>query len=79
MFNENDLSDLAKERLTICKKCPLFKDDPEKGYICNPAKYLSPDGETTSYFAKPGWVRGCSCLILLKINKIQNHCVAKKW
>lgn len=79
MFDENDLSELAKERLAICKTCPLFKEDVERGYICNPAKYLSPDGKTTSYFSKPGWIKGCGCLILLKINRTQNHCIAKKW
>ena len=54
MINENDLSDFAKERLAICKQCLLFKNDPERGYICNPAKYMSPDGKEVSYFKKEG-------------------------
>ena len=41
MINENDLSDFAKKRLAICKECLLYKNDPEKGPICNPAKYMS--------------------------------------
>lgn len=79
MFDENDLNETAKERLAICKKCPLFKNDVEKGYICNPAKYLSPDGKEVSYFSKPGWVKGCGCLIALRIQSSRAHCVAKKW
>ena len=54
MINENDLSDFAKERLAICKQCLLYKVDPEKGPICNPAKYMSPDGKEVSYFKKEG-------------------------
>lgn len=79
MFNENELSDFAKERLAICKKCLLFKNDPERGYICNPAKYMSPDGKEVSYFKKDGWIKGCSCLIGYKIIRKTAHCVANKW
>lgn len=79
MINENDLSDFAKKRLAICKECLLYKNDPERGPICNPAKYMSPDGKEVSYFRKDGWVRGCSCLIGYKIIKQNAHCVAKKW
>lgn len=78
MFNENDLSDFAKERLAICKQCLLYKVDPERGPICNPAKYMSPDGKEVSYFKKPGWIKGCSCS-LIKVRNQRSHCVAKKW
>jgi len=54
MINENDLSDFAKKRLAICKECLLYKNDPEKGPICNPAKYMSSDGKEVSYFKKEG-------------------------
>ena len=53
MIMEN-ANDLASERMAICKKCPLYKDDPDRGEICNPNKYLSPDGEKYSYFKKDG-------------------------
>lgn len=79
MINENELSDFAKERLAICKQCLLYKDDPEKGPICNPAKYMSPDGKEVSYFRKEGWIKGCSCSIRFKINNLRSHCIAKKW
>lgn len=79
MINENDLSDLAKERLAICKQCLLFKEDPERGMICNPAKYMSPDGKEVSYFRKEGWIKGCGCLIGFRVIRQNAHCVAKKW
>ncbi len=79
MINENELSDLAKERLAICKQCLLFKDDPERGPICNPAKYMSPDGKEVSYFKKEGWIKGCGCLINFRVIRQNSHCVAKKW
>ena len=35
-INKNE--DLSEKRLAICKECLLYKNDPEKGPICNPAK-----------------------------------------
>ncbi len=74
-----NVNDLAEERMAICKKCPLYKDDPDRGEICNPNKYLSPDGEKYSYFKKDGWVKGCSCHLPLKWARQNSHCPAKKW
>lgn len=79
MINENDLSDFAKKRLAICKECLLYKNDPEKGPICNPAKYMSPDGKEISYFKKEGWIKGCGCLINFRVIQQNSKCVAKKW
>ena len=41
MLNES----LSKERLEICKKCPLYKVDSVKGPICDNNKFISPDGK----------------------------------
>ena len=42
----------ARQNRARC--CLLYKNDPEKGPICNPAKYMSPDGKEVSYFKKEG-------------------------
>lgn len=35
---------LAQERLEICKKCPLYKEDAIRGPICDSNKFISKDG-----------------------------------
>lgn len=45
---------LIEKRQKICEACPLYKIDKFYGPICDNAKYISPDGVTTSYFKKEG-------------------------
>lgn len=69
-----------EERLAICKGCPLYLQQNDGfGPICNPRKYLSPDGTKVSWFEKPGWKKGCGCRINMKIGKKNASCVAGKW
>ncbi len=35
---------LAKDRLAICEKCPIFKIHPTYGPVCDSNKYISRDG-----------------------------------
>lgn len=39
-----DKEQMFNERMEICKKCPLYKEDPTRGPICDSNKYISPDG-----------------------------------
>lgn len=72
--------DLFDSRLAICKKCPLFKIDPIYGPVCNKALYISTeDKETTSYFPKPGFVKGCGCKLNWKAKREDAHCIVLKW
>lgn len=43
-----DRETLSKERMEICKKCPLYKEDKLLGPICDSNKYISPDGKSWS-------------------------------
>lgn len=74
-----DNESLSKERLEICKKCPLYKEDPTRGPICDSNKYISPDGTKWSWFKKDGYVRGCSCGLKNKTKNYRNHCIISKW
>jgi len=47
--------------------------------LCNPKLWLNPDTNEVSSFAKPGFIRGCGCHILIKMRNLNNHCVAGKW
>ena len=47
------LDEFVNKRLEICKVCPLYKET-STGPVCNPSKYISPDGKEWSYFKKEG-------------------------
>lgn len=71
------LSELASKRLEICKTCPLYTEK-KSGAICDSKKYMNSDGDW-SYFKKPGYRPGCSCLIMHKIPVVTNNCPHGKW
>ena len=48
------MEDLVEIRKKICEECPLYKVDKFYGPICDSAKYISPDGQSYSYFKKDG-------------------------
>lgn len=69
-----------EERLAICKKCPLYKEHPFNGPICDSTKYINAnDGITISYRSKPGFVKGCGCRLKFKTNRSGSHCIVNKW
>ena len=54
--------------MAICKACPLYKEDSFYGAVCNSAKYIkvNEDGsESSSYFPRAGYTRGCGCKVFL--------------
>lgn len=63
-----------EERMEICSKCPIYT----RGR-CNSNLWLNPDTNDVSTYARPGYVRGCNCLISIKAKNSSNHCVAGKW
>lgn len=67
-----------KERIEICKKCPILRTT-EYGMVCDERKYISPDGKEASFFQRPGWKKGCGCIITIKARNDDNHCVVGKW
>ena len=64
-----------EERLAICSKCPIFTLDGR----CNYKLWINPDTNEVSTYAKPGYIRGCNCIIKVKARNQYNHCVAGKW
>lgn len=69
----------AEERMNICKSCPLYKVDEERGPVCNGDKYISPDGNKSSYIYIPGYKKGCNCMLKIKTKSISSHCICGKW
>lgn len=72
------MEDFAKERMAICEKCGLYKQT-DMGPKCNNQKWLNPDTNETSLFSKPGWIKGCGCMLRYRCANKNNHCVAKRW
>lgn len=69
----------SERRLEICKKCPIYKEDPFYGPVCNRMKWISENGENSSAIKLPGYKRGCGCRLRWKTLNINNHCIVKKW
>ena len=63
-----------KNRLAICGTCPIFNNGR-----CNASLWLNPDTNEVSIYKRPGYVRGCNCIIEIKAKNPNNHCVAGKW
>lgn len=68
----------SEKRLEICKKCPLFTNDPVRGYICDSMKYVDANGNPQSM---PGnnAKSGCGCRLQSKTRIITESCVLGKW
>ena len=69
--------DISKERLKICKQCPLYLED--YGGQCNPRLYLNPEtGEVSNKF-RQGFYKGCGCRLQAKTRLPGASCPATKW
>ena len=64
------------ERKKICLACPIYNPVRE---ICNPNLWINPDNDDVSTSPKSGYIRGCSCHVLIKMKNLNAHCVAGKW
>lgn len=72
----DDLDKMIDERLAICSACAIFKPQNK---ICDASKFVSSDGSDWSYAAKPGYTRGCGCMISWKVKIPGKHCPAGLW
>ena len=65
-----------EERKKICDKCPIY--NPTEG-TCNSRLWLNPNTNEVSTYNKTGFVRGCGCIVSVKMRNLLNHCIAGKW
>lgn len=69
----------AEERLKICKKCPLMRDDLQYGPTCDNTRYMNVKTGEVSRIPHTGWIRGCACRLSWKVKNPSARCVANKW
>ena len=62
------------ERLSICNKCPIYSNGK-----CSSKLWINPDTDDVSTNARIGYIRGCGCVIKVKVRNQHNHCIAGKW
>jgi len=67
-----------EERIAICKSCKLHKVTYDGFIRCDSGKYMSEDGEETSYLPKKGFKRGCGCNQTLAARNPNKHCSFNK-
>ena len=77
LFNKEE--DLSKQRLIICKLCPLYKIDPLLGEVCNSKLYFNPETNETATYPRKGYTNGCNCRIQAKSQLISAKCPLNKW
>lgn len=65
-----------EKRFKICESCPIYNPLREQ---CNPNLYINPDTDDVSTIRKPGYIRGCGCMVKIKARNLGNHCIAGKW
>lgn len=65
---------MIEERLKICSKCPLNKND-----VCSNTLYLDPKTNDVSTTPLKGYYKGCNCYLPSKVKSTTAHCPAEKW
>lgn len=75
--NKND--DLFKERMKICRTCPLLKQDSIFGDICNSSLYCNPKTLEVSKTPKLNFFNGCGCILRSKTRVPEAHCPLSRW
>ncbi len=69
--------DISKERLKICKQCPLYLED--YGGQCNPRLYMNPKTKDVSLEKKDDYYKGCGCRLLAKTTIPNAVCPNEQW
>lgn len=77
LFNKEE--DLSRQRVTICKSCPLYKIDSVLGELCNSKLYLNLETNQISTYPRKGYYNGCGCRIQAKSRLITAKCPLNKW
>ena len=71
--------ELFKQRISVCRECPLLKKDAVFGEICNEKLYINPKTEETSKTKKIGYINGCGCILRSKTRVPEASCPLGKW
>lgn len=71
-------NDLYEQRMTICRKCPLFKVTVV-GPVCNSNLYLNIKTGDVSKTQKDGYKKGCGCRLNAKTRLSYTKCPLNKW
>lgn len=69
--------DIVEARRKICEKCPIYSS--KNGGVCNSNLWINPENDDISFEEKPGFVRGCGCMLRFKWRDSSNKCIAGKW
>lgn len=69
---------LRDNRLSICKKCLLFTNHPQLGYICDNNKHITLDGKLINYESSNSR-SGCGCKLEIKTRLKNEKCILGKW
>lgn len=72
-----NIEELTKQRLEICKACPLW-EETSYGPICSNRKWINKEGKV-SYLPKKDYVKGCGCKLLFKTKNSNLHCIVNLW
>lgn len=70
--------DLYKQRIKVCKKCPLYKVG-FLGEVCNNKLWYNPETEDVSTVQKDGYSNGCGCRLKAKTTLPNATCPVGKW
>lgn len=70
---------LYKERIAICRTCPLYKSNSMFGPQCDGSKCLDLKTGEVTHIPGKGRVCGCSCYLDKKTRVKEAKCVLNKW
>ena len=70
------MENYINRRQQICNHCPIHL---EKDDICDAYSYLNPKTMEKSKKPKKGFIKGCGCMLSLKIKNINSKCIAGLW
>ena len=74
----NKQEELFKERIEICRTCPLLLIGMF-GEECNPGLWMNPNTLEISTKAKEGFIHGCGCILRSKTRVKDAVCPLKRW
>ena len=72
-------NELYAERIAVCHRCKLLKDEKFFGEVCSSSIYLNPITNEVSPVEKPGFKTGCGCVLAAKGRVREAHCPLGKW
>lgn len=64
------------KRLEICGRCPIFDREMT---LCRPDIWMNPDTLEVSTTDRPGYKRGCGCIVKRKVYNPNAKCPLGLW